>query len=81
MILFFFIVVSCNEKVDKTDKYIIDRFEKQFENLTCSLFYPLGGVSGSVPKKPGILNFELREAGRTNSCQANLEEKNEKQKI
>ena len=30
MILFFFIVVSCNEKVDKTDKYIIDRFEKQF---------------------------------------------------
>ena len=32
MILFFFIVVSCNEKVDKTDKYIIDRFEKQFYN-------------------------------------------------
>ena len=32
MILFFFIVVSCNQKVDKTDKYIIDRFEKQFYN-------------------------------------------------
>ena len=32
MILFFFIVVSCNEKVDKSDKYIIDRFEKQFYN-------------------------------------------------
>jgi len=32
MILFFFIVVSCNEKVDKPDKYIIDRFEKQFYN-------------------------------------------------
>jgi len=32
MILFFFIVVSCNEKVDKPDKYIIERFEKQFYN-------------------------------------------------
>ena len=36
MILFFFIVVSCNEKVDKTDKYIIDRFEKQFYNSKAS---------------------------------------------
>ena len=32
MILFFFIVVSCNEKVNKPDKYIIERFEKQFYN-------------------------------------------------
>ena len=32
IILFFLIMVSCNEKVDKTDKYIIDRFEKQFYN-------------------------------------------------
>ena len=32
MILFFFIVVCCNEKVDNNDKYIIDRFEKQFYN-------------------------------------------------
>ena len=32
MSLFSFIVVSCTEKVDKTDKYTIERFEKQFYN-------------------------------------------------
>ncbi len=32
MILFFLITVSCNEKVDKSNKYVIDRFEKQFYN-------------------------------------------------
>jgi hypothetical protein len=32
MILFFLIVVSCNEKVDKNGIYSIDRFEKQFYN-------------------------------------------------
>jgi len=32
MILFFLTVVSCKGKVDKNDKYIIERFEKQFYN-------------------------------------------------
>ena len=34
MILFFLFVVSCNEKVHKPDKYVIDRFEKKFYNST-----------------------------------------------
>ena len=32
VVLFFFIVVSCNEKVNNIDKYFIDRFEKKFYN-------------------------------------------------
>ena len=30
MILFFFLLVSCDEQVDKNDNYVIERFEKQF---------------------------------------------------